>query len=134
MAGSGYWKATGGDREIECVRHVDVFTDRLSWVRTSATLDQASRQWILGELAARYPGAGLYQPDWTWLPPLMGEVLGDGTFAWEWIQARIQFRDPGKYGHSIEGSTSGTPVTDPRYFSLPASDFEVWLYEATLTQ
>ena len=134
MADSPNWRASGGEHYVDCVRHVEVFTDRLRSVRMTATLEEASRDWILVELAARYPGASLYQPDWTWLPPLSGHVLGDGTFVWEWTQARIQFRDPGQYAQVVEGSTMGTPVTDPRYFNLPASGFQVWLYEATLTR
>lgn len=134
MAGSSSWDASGGERYVECVRHVQVFTDRLRSVRTTATLEEASRDWIIVELAARYPGASLYQPDWAWLPPISGQVLGDGTYVWEWIQSRIQFRDPGQYAHGVEGTTTGTPVTEPRYFNLPATAFQVWLYEATLTK
>lgn len=133
-ASAGSWRARAGEPEITCVEHVEMYADRLQWVRTFATLTAPSREWILDQLAARYPGARLYQPDWTWLPPVPGSVLVDKTFAWEWTASQIAFRDPGEYQQSVAGSTTGTPVTAPRSFNLSAGHFSVWLHEATLSR
>jgi hypothetical protein len=120
---------------IECVENVTIYTEHLNWIRVAATLSQDSRDWIEhGGLQQRYPGARLYQPDWEWMPLLFGNVLSDGTYIWEWGEEEIQFRDPGQYGMGVKGGTSGTPVTDPRFFDLEAGEFSVWLYEATLTK
>jgi hypothetical protein len=133
-AEASYWKAIDGQPKISCVKHVDMYTDRIQWLKASASLEPQSREWILRHLAARYPGARLYQPDWTWLPPLSGQVLGDGTFVWEWTGLRIAFRDPGAYVQAVAGSTTGTPVTAPRAFNLPVGRFSVWVHEATLSR
>lgn len=133
-AGARYWRVRGGEPEINCVKHVEVYTDRLAWVRTSASLTESSREWILSELATSYPGARLYQPQWMWLPPVSGNALASGTFLWEWIQSGIAFRDPGEYEQNVTGATTGTPVSAPRIFTLPAGKFSVWLQEATLSR
>jgi hypothetical protein len=117
-----------------CHQHVIVYPDVLASVRPSASLTPDSREWILGNLAALYPGASLYQPDWSWSPPAAGHVAGGGTFFWNWTETRIPFKDPGVYGHSIAGTTSGTPVSGPRSFNIAVDAFTVWLHEATLSQ
>jgi hypothetical protein len=131
---AGYWRAIPGQPEINCVKHVEVYSDRLAWVRTSASLTEPSRHWILKELAARYPGAELYQPEWTWLPPTSGSVMASGTFLWEWVEREIAFRDPGEYEQNVAGATTGTPVSAPRSFNLLVGRFPVWLHEATLSR
>ena len=115
--------------------NVAVYPEQLNWVRVTASLSQESRDWIeTGGLQQRYPGAHLYQPDWEWVPPLIGNILSDGTYVWEWTELEIQFRDPGQYGMGVKGGTSGTPVTEPSFFDLPAGGLSAWLYEATLTK
>ncbi len=123
------------DERVICIRHVDIYAERLNWIHVTANLASQSRDWILtGGLQQRYPGAHLYQPDWGWNPPVLGTVLGDRTFVWEWQSLRTPFRDPGQYTMSAQGGTTGTPVTAPRFFDEGAGDFSVWLHEATLTK
>jgi hypothetical protein len=134
MEGNNEWKSEKVPI-IECVEHIEVYPVQLTSVRTSASLSEVSRDWIEhGGLQQRYPGAHLYIPDWQWLPPLYGNVLDNGVYVWEWTLEDIQFRDPGQYGMSVQGSITGTPVTKPRVFNMEASGFSVWLYEATLVQ
>jgi hypothetical protein len=134
MEGNDMWKSEKVPI-IECIEHVEVYPVQLTSARTSANLSEESRDWIEhGGLQQRYPGAHLYIPDWQWLPPLYGNVLDNGMYVWEWTLEDIQFRDPGQYGMSVQGSIKGTPVTKPRVFNMEASGFSVWLYEATLTQ
>lgn len=130
-----YWRVKGDAPRIECVRHVDVYTETLAWVQPRASLSQASRDWILrGGLQARYPGAFLYHPDWQWSPSLFGHSLPDGTWVWTWTAWGVPFRDPGQYALSLQFSTSGTPVTPPRVYDVAAGEFSVWLMEATVTR
>ena len=130
-----FWRIEGTGIRVECIAHTEVYSESLSWVRAHANLGQDSRLWVTGGgLQQRYPGASLYQPDWIWMTAPDGSVLGDRTFVWEFVNERIQFRDPGQYASSVSGSTTGTPVTAPRVFDLPATDFSVWLLEATLSQ
>jgi hypothetical protein len=133
MARDNDWDVTGAQR-IRCVRRTQSFTEQIVWWQTLANLTAVSRDWILGDLAVRYPGASLYRPDWLWFPGSNGYVRGDGTFVVEWIEERVQFQDPGTYDMSVMGFTTGTPVTESRYFELPAGGFDVWLHEAALSQ
>jgi hypothetical protein len=134
MASSDAWDVEGDLPKIECIEHVDIYTEQLTWVQPTASLSPESRNWILTDLAARYPGARVYQPEWSWFPPLLGMVLADRTYIWEWTEQQVQFRDPGEYGMAVKGGTTGTLVTAPRVFDMDAGWFTVWLYEATLKQ
>ena len=132
---ASYWRVEGTGVRVECIAHTEVYSESVSWVRAHANLGQDSRAWVTGGgLQQRYPGASLYQPDWMWMTPPDGSFLGDRSFVWEFVNEGIRFRDPGQYSSSVSGSTTGTPVTAPRVFNLPATDFSVWLLEATLSQ
>ncbi len=134
MVGNAEWQVTE-EPIIECVEHVEVYPEQLNWVQAFANLSADSRDWIeRGELQQRYPGAKLYQPDWEWSPPLVGGLLADGTYVWEFMEEAIQFQDPGNYIMSVQGGTAGTPVTEPRFIDMEAGEFFVWLYEATISQ
>jgi len=130
-----FWQAEGEAPKIECVKHIDVYAERLAWLHLKANLKPESREWILeGSLQDHYPRAHLYQPDWLWFPSLQGGVLGDGTFYIDWTEPWIQFRDPGQYTTSAKGVTTGTLVTEPRYFDLIGGEFSVWVMTATLSR
>ncbi len=135
MIGDDEWRAEGKKPEIECIKHVEVYTEKLNWVKTTLSLSQHSRDWILEDLARRYPGAYLYQPEWSFLPlSRAGRVLGDGTFVFEWTKDKVQLRDPGEYEMAVRGGRSGTPVTKCKFFNEHAGDFAVWMQEATLVK
>ncbi len=117
---------------IECVPHQVVYQETAQWVVTQATLGEQSRQWILNQLSVRYPGAYLHHPDWTWTnPPAQSGFQGD-TFVWTARLLNVPVADPGRYGLTVAGKTSGTPVTEPRSFSIQAGEFPVHLITSTL--
>jgi len=135
MENDSNWQSAGGQPRVECIQHVDVYVEQLSWVRAQANLSQESRDWILhGELQARYPGAELYKPDWEFSPGAGGTTTGSGVFIWNWINEGTQLKDPGQWGLSVRAMTMGTPVTDPRAINEVGGAFDMWMHEATLSQ
>lgn len=99
-------------------------------------LRDSSRAWIQGELAARYPGARVRQPEIRLPVSGQGRILGDGTFV---LAAVVNPRpvDPGYYDVSIVFNTDGTPVSSPRpiVWRTPADRPQpVYLLETTLVR
>jgi len=119
----------------ECVAHQVIFRETPNWVKATATLSEKSRQWILRQLAIRYPGAYLHHPDWDWTNPwqAQSEFQGD-TFVWTFRVTGVQVADPGWYDMILDGHTSGTPVTAGRPFHIAAGRFPVYLITTTLTR
>jgi hypothetical protein len=115
-----------------CDRVTEVYADYLASITISANLSQASIDWITGELAQRYPGAQVYQPNWALFPGLPGVGGGIGTAAFSMQWNRLQFRDPGKYLVNVTGATTGTPVSPPRSFAWNQETFSVNLIETAL--
>ncbi len=118
-----------------CERQTDTYVDRLRSLEIRADLAQASIDWINGELAARYPGAHVYQGNWRLFPdmPGIGGPSADLTaFAMQW--ERLQIRDPGKYIVNVQGATTGTPYTAPRPFAFSRETFSVDLIMVALTK
>jgi hypothetical protein len=116
----------------ECQEDLRIYRESLNWITPYASLSQTSRDWILNELNILYPGAYLHHPDFSWVGnPGAGYYEGD-TYVWNWPQASVQFADPGYYDLGVSGSTSGTPVSEPRGFRRGGSRMGVWLIEAVI--
>lgn len=115
-----------------CDRVTERYTDRLASLTAAADLTQASIAWIQGELAARYPGAHVFQDHWPLLPGIAGSGGGLGTAAFSMTWSRVPFLDPGRYVLSLTGATTGTPVSPPRPFSWAGEAFQVELIETGL--
>lgn len=100
-------------------------------IRLTATLTRQSRDWIRGELAARYPGARVRRPFWNlraWpsYRVIRNSVLPDGTNEVVIAVTRIPFEDPGVYTVRVAARTRGTSwpgsrVSDPNYLVKPAA-------------
>jgi len=116
-----------------CEQHTQVYPESLHRITASANLSQSSRDWILtGDLQIRYPSAYLHNPSFSWVGnPGAGAFQGD-TFVWSFSRGHIQFADPGYFDLGASGSTSGTPVSDPRGFSLSGSQVDVYLKEVVI--
>ncbi len=119
----------------KCERVTETYTDRLANISVSMNLAQSSIDWITGELAAKYPGARVYQENWNLFPGTRGAggFISDNTgFSYQWNA--LQTRDPGKYIVNVNGSTTGTQYTGPRGFSFSQETFSVDLLEVALTK
>jgi len=100
------------------------------------TLRSSSREWILGELAARYPGATVRMPEILLRVPGQGEILGDKTFVLRAV-ANPKPADPGYYDVLLAFDTAGTPVSAPRriLWQTPADRPQpVYLLEVTIVK
>jgi hypothetical protein len=115
-------------REIDewvCIEVQQSFNECIASARGSASLSDASRDWILHELSNRYPGAYLHNPDF-------GFGTSGGACQWSDTANNVQFADPGYWDLSVRGRTSGTPVSGPRNFGGGAGTLEVWLKEIAI--
>lgn len=95
-------------------------------------LSPESRAWIQGELAARYPGARVRQPEIRM--PIRGEgsLTGDKTFI---LTAVVNPKpvDPGVYQVEFLFRTAGTPVSDPIVVRRRIEQ-KVWLMESAIVR
>jgi len=118
----------------ECREHTQVYPDPLASARVSISLTQASRVWILTDLAQAYPGAHLLHPDFSYSFPGPGTISGDQSVTWSTIIPRIQTTDPGDYDTNVLVRTAGTPVSVPRQVTVDIGQFTVELVRVTLVQ
>ena len=129
--GDSHWKIVA-HTWYECVEHTQVFPDRLNSAQVSISLTTASRNWIQIDLAQAYPGAHLLHPDFSYIFPGPGTLLGDQSVIWTTTIPRIQMADPGDFATSILVRTTGTPVSAPRQAQISLSQFRVDLVRVTL--
>ena len=116
-----------------CETKTEVYPDRINSVQVTADLSAASIDWITTELAAKYPGAHVYQAHWSLWPGSLsqGGLSADGT-ALSLTAAHLPLADPGRYTVAINGTTTGTPYTAPRTFAYSNPDLLVYLLESTI--
>jgi hypothetical protein len=131
MESNGNWNAS---TETECIQHQDPFADALNSASLSINLSQASRNWILTNLAQAYPGAHLKHPDWSFAFYGPGNTVGGKVISFSQLIDHIALADPGMYQIQVSGHTTGTLVSPPRYFDLPTSEFRVDLMRETLSE
>lgn len=115
-----------------CVNHEINYQETFVNVTVKASLTTASRNWILGDLAKSYPGTTLKHPEWSFnaTHPCIWE---EDDCVWTHNEPRVPVVDPGLYELLVTGTTSGTEITEPRFFSLSGGFFGVWLVESTKT-
>ncbi len=116
-----------------CVEHVKLYREGVLAIFPSANLSKNSISWIMQDLAQRYPGAFLHHPNWTWgsAGPGLGGFSGS-TFVWNFHIEKVQVSDPGIYALIVSGTTTGTPVSPPRSFSINAGSFDDYLLETAI--
>jgi hypothetical protein len=135
---SRYWESSSY-RYVEtntiwgCIEHITSYKEGVSVIFPSANLANSSKSWILNDLAQRYPGAFLHHPNWSWgyAGPGYGSFSGF-TYLWNFSIQKVQAADPGIYNLVVSGTTSGTPVSQPRSFSIKAGTFDDYLLETTI--
>jgi hypothetical protein len=116
-----------------CVKHTTAYREGVQAIIPSANLSKGSISWITNDLAQRYPGAFLHHPKWSWgyAGPGFGSFSGS-TFVWNFSIKKVQVSDPGIYDLTVSGLTTGTPVSQPRSFSIRAGSMDVYLLETTI--
>lgn len=116
----------------ECVDHSILFREDIVSLTPKASLDAASRSWIMGALAQAYPGTRLQHPDWSFRVTKSCQWKNNACTITH-TEAHIPVVDPGVYDMFIQGLTVGTDITDPRTFIVTSGSFGVWLVESTKT-
>jgi len=117
-----------------CETKTETYTDQIAFATIDADLSPTSIRWITTDLAAKYPGAHVYQAHWSLWPgrsPSQGGLAGDGA-SLSVVYANLPLADPGTYGVQIQGRTTGTPYTAPRQFAFTYPDLQVHLLESTI--
>ncbi len=119
---------------VGCETKTLTYPDPIAFAVIEADLAPESIRWITTDLAAKYPGAHVYQAHWALWPgraPSQGGLSGDQTnLSVTYLQ--LPLADPGAYTLRIQGRTTGTPFTPPRSLSFTAPAFDVQLLESTL--
>ncbi len=118
---------------FECIGHTKVYPDFLNSAQVFINLTQASRNWILTDLAQAYPGASLIHPDFSFSFSGPGSLNGDKSILWMKVIPSIQTADPGDYDTNVFVRTSGTPVSAPRQAQENLGQFTVKLVRVILT-
>jgi len=118
----------------DCVQHTQLFPESLNWVTASASLSQASRDWILNILSIHYPEAYLHHPSLSFPGNPSAGSFQDNTYVWTLTQNYIQIADPGYFNLVVAGSTTGTPVSSPRGFSRTGGQFGVYIKQIAIIQ
>ena len=117
----------GERREVvgyHCAAQTQVFEECIESASGRISLSQTSREWILDELAIRYPEAYLHDPDMN--------VSSSGGCEWSDSPGNVPVADPGYWNVYARGSTSGTPVSGPRSFGGKVDEFQAWLKEIAI--
>jgi hypothetical protein len=117
-----------------CETKTETYIDKIAFTTIEANLSPASISWITNELAAKYPGAHVYQAHWSLWPgrtPTQGGMSADGA-SLNVMYGKLPLADPGTYSVLIQGTTTGTPYTAPRPFAYTYPDLAVYLMESTI--
>ena len=80
-----------------CETKTETYTDQIAFATIDADLSPASIRWITTDLAAKYPGAHVYQAHWSLWPgrsPSQGGLAGDGA-SLSVVYANLPLADPG---------------------------------------
>jgi len=108
---------------FRCVEQSRSYPECIASASGSISLSASSRDWILNTLSILYPGTYIHKPYFS---------FGGSGCSWSGGGAGVQIDDPGIWGISIVGRTSGTPVSAPRGFSGGGSPFDVYLKEVSI--
>lgn len=109
------------------------YRESIESVAPGAALKAVSRDWILGDLAASYPGAYLKHPVWSFDADTKCKWVSN-VCMWNYEDPAIPVEDPGWYDLIISGITSGTAISPPRTFCLNVGEFGVFMIDASQTR
>jgi hypothetical protein len=117
--------------EYGCEMHRNYYCEPIAEAKATATLSAASKEWILGEISYKYPGATLKNPGFGYSEPAVGGCAGT-TYVWTIEQEEVPVEDPGNWDLSIIGITRGTPVSGGRNFNVAGGCFPAYLIDTTI--
>jgi hypothetical protein len=120
----------------DCRRHTDVFPDQIGMLTARAELTADSAAWISGDLAAKYPGAHVFEGVWPLYPDRPMSVGGFNSDRTNFTATylHLPLLDPGAYYLTIAGKTLGTPYTQPRDLTFHQVSFAVNAVFTALTK
>lgn len=121
---------------FECEQHVEIYPEHITGAQASAVLSDASKAWILNDLADQWYEAYIHQESFNLAPGMASPQTGcsaNSTCSANLLVTRVPFADPGFFNLSWTVATAGTPLTPPR--ALQASGtVEVWVTLVTLQE
>ena len=110
-----------------CEQRTRSYPETIPVAYASATLSSNSKDWILNTLSIRYPGAYIHNGSFKY-------PSSPGGSTWSFDRKGVQVQDPGTWGLTVRGRTSGTPVSDSRNFGGEAGSFQVYLKEIAIVE
>ncbi len=110
-----------------CEQRTRSYPETIPVAYASATLSSNSKDWILNTLSIRYPGAYIHNGSFKY-------PSSPGGSTWSFDRKGVQVQDPGTWGLTVRGRTSGTPVSDSRNFGGEAGSFQVYLKETAIIE
>ena len=106
---------------VDCRQHVEYLPDPVTSVQATATLNPASKAWILNQLSSAYYEAYVHRESFNLVPGLASWSGGcsGGTCTASALVNRVPFADPGKFDLSLRVQTAGASfngrrITQPR--------------------
>jgi hypothetical protein len=114
---NGTWQSVREVIRMECQRRVNTFPEPIAALSAWTEISQTSRTWILNELGAYYPGAGILAGSIGLVPGMasaQGGCGGDKVCRASALISQVQFQDPGQHLLHLRVQTAGTPLTQGR--------------------
>lgn len=120
-----------------CRAHQEALPEQITNSRATATLSDASRAWIVGDLGSKWYGAYVHRGSIDlkgYGSPSSG--CGGGTCSFSLFASRVPFADPGIFNLLISVNTAGTffngkMITNPRVLSK-TGEVKIWVILPTL--
>lgn len=120
-----------------CEAHRESLPEQITNARATATISDASRSWIIGDLGSQWYGAYVHSASFDlkrYGSPSSG--CGGATCSFSLFAARVPFADPGVFNLLVSVNTAGTfyngkMITNPRVLSK-TGEIKVWVVLPTL--
>ena len=121
-----------------CEAHPEALPEQITNAHATATISDASRNWIVGGLGSQWYGAYVHSASFDlkrYGSPSMG-CSGGGTCSFSLFAARVPFADPGIFNLLVSVNTAGTfyngkMITNPRVLSK-TGQVKIWVVLPTL--
>jgi len=121
-----------------CQAHSEALPEKITNARATATISDASRAWIVGDLGSQWYGAYVHSASFdlkNYGSPSTG-CTGGGTCSFSLFASRVPFADPGIFNLLVSVNTAGTfyngkMITNPRVLSK-TGQVKIWVVLPTL--
>ncbi len=119
-----------------CETHREVLPEQITNSRATATLSDASRNWIVNDLGSQWYGAYVHSASFDLKRYGSPSTGCSGTCSFTLLAARVPFADPGVFNLLVSVNTAGTffngrLITNPRVLSQSGT-IKVWVILPTL--